>query len=668
MEARRIGHHGCPEDTLVRLVSNIALGLLVPLSLGALPACVRTAPLDDTGGSVVVAPPVLQALQGDGFAAIWTDRELVFGERVLRVEPDGSSTELGDHGQLWLDLEPGPSYRWVGADDSLEVTPGRLDLSLDDQRSTVAQRGDFVTRTLAWAGADLYALPVVVVVERDDGEAWLEASCEDGLPCWRDEPCWWASFEPGDLPDAVSPGWYAEAAEPSLVALELRLELLRDGVGWPLATVDDALVETGRRLLWGDLHSHTNLSGDACEDLSDSCLPWGTGPGSEVFAAAEQAGLDFLALTDHAEHQGYLRLDQGSELDIHGETLRLAAQAEGGPVIPIVGFEWTGVYDLTDSSSGASAIGGGHRTVIFDGLEPCAAFWVGAGEYDSPKALLGFEDYSGRSTLLEQPDQLQAHLAQVALECDPVRVLSWFHHPGSMVPRPVDWAHQTNRSFGDTIVEIYSEHGSSECYDLGSSGCDWSVLEQFHAPASTVQAALQLGYAMGFVAGTDSHDARPGSVEDGPSVVIMADVDGEIVYQEQTTPGGVTGVLAAGAVPGREQLLDALEQRRTLAASWLFDVVRIAAVGQDGEVYLPGDDVPAAASPLELVVELEDEAVESWKIEVVDPLNELWLEQDHSRLQETLDLNPGDVRYLRVQATMQGQEHRLWASPFFGVE
>jgi len=642
-------------------------GLVAFACLAGLSACVRTPPSDDSGGGPAGDAPSLQALGGDGFVVIWADRDLAVGESIQRVEPDGSTTSLGDHGDLWFDLEPGDSYRWVGADESLEISPGQLELSLNSDGSRVAQRGDAISRIVTWTGADLYGLPVALVVQRD-AETWLEASCEDTLPCWRDEPTWWGTWEQGDAPADLAPAWYAEAEEPSVTAFDIGLEVVRDGVGLGLASIDDVQVETGRTLLWGDLHAHSNLSGDACEDFDDSCLPWGDGPGAEMFAAAEEAGLDFLAVTDHAEHESYLRLDQGFELDIHSETLRLAAAADGGPVIPIVGFEWTGVYSLVDEATGHRAVGGGHRTVIFDGLEPCGEFWAGAGEFESAKSQLGFEDYLERDLLLDQPDVFLAHLAVVAQGCEPVRYLSWFHHPGAAVPRPVNWEHPTNRDLGDVLVEIYSEHGSSECHDLSASGCNWSVEEIFHEPSSTVQAALQLGYALGFLGGTDSHDGRPGSVEDGPSVVIMVDADGEVIFQEQTASGGVTGALAASSVPGRVEIVDALEQRRTLAASWLFDAVRVAAVGQDGVVYLPGDDVPAAASPLDLLVEIEDAAVESWRIEVVDPYNELHLEGTEASLYEPLDLGVGDVRYVRVRATMQDQEHRLWASPFFGVQ
>ena len=39
-------------------------------------------------------------------------------------------------------------------------------------------------------------------------------------------------------------------------------------------------------------------------------------------------------------------------------------------------------------------------------------------------------------------------------------------------------------------------------------------------------------------------------------------------------------------------------------------IMAVAALGADGQVYLPGSDVPASASPLQLLVDLEDPGVE----------------------------------------------------------
>lgn len=646
------------------------LGAVVLVSVMGNQACLEGGdvhPNDPEGIGVEVKPPVLQALLGDGFVVVWTDRDLGWGEAIQRVDEDGTPAPLGEHGHLWIDTRPAAAYRWEGADVELEIEPGSLDLIVDDAgQPGLANRGDALTRGLWWQGADLYGLPVALVVERD-GEAWLEARCADGLPCWRDEPVWWGRWDQGDPPAELGLAWLAELDQPAVVELEVRLELLRHDVGLVLATASSEAVETGRSVLWGDLHTHSNLSGDACEDRGNSCLPWGETPGDQMLPVAEELGLDFLALTDHAEHQTYHRLDQGYDLDSQEQTVSMAAAADGGPVIPIVGFEWTGTYDAYDSATGAVNEAGGHRTVIFDELHPCPEFWVAAREFESVKSELGFEDYTERGFILRTPDALQEHLAATAEICGPVRLLSWFHHPGLSLPRAVNWDLDMTRELGDMVVEIYSEHGSSECYDPAGSGCDWALDPAEHLPSGSVQAALQRGYSLGFLGGTDSHDGRPGSLEDGGSVVVFGGPGGYQII-EHDSPGGVTGALVASASPGRKEILDAVELRQTVASSWLFDAVRIAAIGQDGLVYLPGDDVPADASPLELLVELEDVAVESWQIEVVDPYNELWLEVDQASLHEPLDLGVGDVRYVRVRAFMQDQEHRLWASPFFGVK
>jgi hypothetical protein len=634
-------------------------------------ACIRFSPPtpnDPEGVTVETDPPLLQALQGEGFVVIWTDRDLGWGEELLRVGADGSLEPMGERGHLWVDYGDAKAYRWQGSGESVDAIPGRLSLELlDDPGLELANRGDALMRTLASTGADLYGLPLALVVERD-GEAWLDPRCEDELPCWRDEPTWWDRWEQGDLPAELGVAWWAELEQPALTDIELRLELLRNEVGFTLASSDTQILETGRRVLWGDVHSHTNLSYDACEDPERECRPVGDRPGSELFSVAEEVGLDFVVLTDHAEFDQYSNLEHGYVMDIHDETLRMVAQADGGPVIPIVGYEWTGVYNFYDDEQGRMVKGGGHRTVIFDGLEPCVDYWVGAARFGSFKNELGYELYRDRDTIAGAPDGLLAHLAQADETCEPVRHLSWFHHPGLDVPRTVDWDRDVHRELGDRVVEIYSEHGSSECFDMTAEGCDFSVPADLHAGSGSVQEALSMGYQLGFVGGTDSHDARPGSLDDGASYVAggAGVADGE--YHLHYATGGVTGALSAGEAPGRVAIVDAIEDRNTVAASWMFDELRIAALGQDGVAYLPGDDVPAAASPLRLRVEIEDEAVQSWMIEVVDPDNAIHLQVEQSELDELLDLSEGDVRYLRVRAWTQEREHRLWASPFFGVE
>jgi hypothetical protein len=447
--------------------------------------------------------------------------------------------------------------------------------------------------------------------------------------------------------------------------VEVQLQVLEGEVGHDLCVATTLDVQAGRRLLWGDPHAHTNLSHDGCEDPEALCGPRGDLPGADAFALAAENGLDFAALTDHAEFSAWSRVDPPVTVDIREETLRLAAAQDGGGPIPLVGFEWTGEYRAWDAALGAEVQAGGHRTVLFDSIDPCEDFWVGATEPQERKATWGVERYTRRDRVVADPTAFVASLAEAAARCGAVRALSWFHHPALTRPGQVRWDLSVNRGLGDAVVEIYSEHGSSECFDLSQEGCAWQVDEPFHVGTGSVQAALQQGFALGFLAGTDGHDGRPGSLADGPGTV-SGDADVPGAYGRAYCPGGLTGVLVAGEDPGRAEILDAIAQRSTLAASWRPEAALVLALGQDGALYLPGDDVPAAASPLRLLVRVDDPAGATWNVQLLDPWGEPWLDAATAAVDEPFDLAPGDVRYVRVRAWIDGVEQRLWASPFFG--
>src|SRR5687768_2247265 len=88
----------------------------------------------------------------------------------------------------------------------------------------------------------------------------------------------------------------------------------------PPATDDSG--ETGTppdapvRVAWGDVHNHTNLSQDGCEDSEAACGPDSFLPGEAVFANAQANGLDFAAMTDHAEFSRYQRDADAVDLDV----------------------------------------------------------------------------------------------------------------------------------------------------------------------------------------------------------------------------------------------------------------------------------------------------------------------------------------------------------------
>ena len=331
-----------------------------------------------------------------------------------------------------------------------------------------------------------------------------------------------------------------------------------------------------------------------------------------------------------------------------------------------MGFEWTGSYQNEEGRDS-----GGHRTVIFEDLAPCADYWIGAGIRTEIKDIWGVEGYTRREEFVLTPHSLIVAHELADSECGPTRRLSWFHHPALYPPRPVDWSLGINR-LGDRLVEIHSEHGSSECWDPFQDGCEWRINGERFTSKGSVQVALQHGYQLGFVGATDNHEARPGSVRNGAGPIASnydENGDGLVDPSHQMhSAGAVSGVLFAGDTVSRSALFDGLEARNTVAASFMVDSLRVAAIGQDGVVYLPGDAVPADASPLHLMLELEDDRIDLWTVQLLDPWNDLHARVEEPQLDMDMDMAPGEVRYIRVRAWNGGIEHRIWISPFFGIE
>jgi hypothetical protein len=204
---------------------------------------------------------------------------------------------------------------------------------------------------------------------------------------------------------------------------------------------------TARRILWADLHGHSNLSD-------------GTGVPDDYFRyARDVAALDVVALTDH-DHWGMLFLDQHPELwqEIATHTRRFN---QPGRFVTLLGFEWTSwIY--------------GHRHVLF---------------------------FTDDGPLLSSIDPAHAAPAQLWAALRGQKVLTFAHHSAGG-PIATDWSIPPDAEL-EPVTEVVSVHGSSEADD--SPGRIYSSVA-----GNFVRDALARGYRLGFVGSGDSHDGHPG--------------------------------------------------------------------------------------------------------------------------------------------------------------
>ncbi len=412
------------------------------------------------------------------------------------------------------------------------------------------------------------------------------------------------------------------------------------------------------QVIWGDLHNHTNLSHDGCEDPDNGCLPDGTLPGEGAFPRALASGLGFAALTDHAEFVAYERPSTGAAVNVWEHTADLVREADGTGVVGVMGYEWTSSCTGQDETYSPM-----HRTVLIEDVDACPG-WRIPSCHSSGRVQYGAEIYSYSALAPAiRPSDLLERLESVGTSegCEASRSIAFFHHTAQVRPAAVDWADPESFVDGDALVEIASEHGSSEC-DLSvapAAACAFRQSTDYHTSTGSVQYALQMGHKLGFVGGTDNHQDEPGKVGDGPGHVRdLVEPTREDPWHLQYTEGTLTGALVTEDGFDRAMLFDILSARHTVVATWAAVDLIVYADGADGVRYLPGDNIPLAAMPLALTVLLGDPQVTRWEAEVVDAFGA-------STADMSLTIPVGEARYVRVQAWIGEDEHRIWASPFF---
>lgn len=590
--------------------------------------------------------PLLSAWVASEASLARTDRPLGPGELVAWQAASGLWTAQPGPGPTWVGPAEATRWRVQRQADSATVTAtpaGIVASATFDDQTALLPRGESGRVALSLSTNDA-APPLSWRLHTDAGD--LDPGC---APCWSETPV----FIDPETTELAFPAW---RSGPGIGTLQVSL-VARSHADTPLLSETFDTIQTATWAAWGDPHVHTNLSVDGCEDPEDDCTPRTHLPGEDLFARAAEAGLHWAAITDHAEWSGYQSLDgdtANAAVDIWSATQALAEAAEGGPVLPLIGYEWTAAYE-----------DGGHRTVVVDDLGACGAWRIPASVEEDRIRGTEREFYTANNmTHYATPAELIARFDELGEEsgCAGTSARSWFHHPAYIPPRPVDWTGENNRDLGDTVVEILSEHGSSECTDPDAEGCDWRLNADNHVPDGSIRTALSLGMQLGFMGGSDDHMANPASLSSPGSVW-----SGGTIH-EHFAPGAITGVLVAEDTLSRGGLFSAIDARHTVASSWRMERFVAALLAESGEVWLPGDAVPAGTHALWLTA--EDEAFDTVTIELIDPDEGVVQTWTGDQQGTSITFEADSTRYLRLRMSGQEEEHRIFVSPWFveGVE
>jgi len=254
----------------------------------------------------------------------------------------------------------------------------------------------------------------------------------------------------------------AAADDPCVTRFAFRLDLpgpwwisaAQDGAdpAWDLPVVVAAERAAVPRLVWGDLHWHTNRSD-------------GSRTPDEGYAyARDVVGLDFTARTDHDVHHRFPCLDGDKWEETIADTRRWN---DAGRFAVLLGWEWTS--------------GTGHMNVYFRGE---------TGE------MRPVSEHRG-------PQDLWAELPEDAITVP--------HHPAAVRQPTFDWNDHDERFVKP--VEIYSNKGNSEVWEAPWAPVAYGL--PTGRERASRRGTVQVGWAMGreytVLASTDTHYGAPGT-------------------------------------------------------------------------------------------------------------------------------------------------------------
>ncbi|MHA1699562.1 MAG: DUF3604 domain-containing protein, partial [Promethearchaeota archaeon] len=285
----------------------------------------------------------------------------------------------------------------------------------------------------------------------------------------------------------------------------------------PIIVHDNARYE---RLFWGDIHGHSGLC-DGSGYLNDM---WGF--------ARNVALLDFAAITTHDDWTDYYGTGgflASSAWELAKKTANL--WHDPGRFVTLVAWEWT-----------SQLKGYGHMCVYFRG-DDGPMFSSSYPEYESQDKLW--------TALYDWKQQVE----------DGNDVITIPHHTAFGSSHMwFDWSYYDPEFV--PLVEVYSAHGSSErIHDNRSIAAGEATIHGHH-----VQDALAMGYKLGLMASSDTHDGRLGHP------ILHTDANNRFQYPytmiglqgggfrfAETEVGGLVGIFAREL--NRECIFDALKNR-----------------------------------------------------------------------------------------------------------
>ena len=353
--------------------------------------------------------------------------------------------------------------------------------------------------------------------------------------------------------------------------------------------------------MFGDIHQHTGASGDGGSSDLGVCTGE-CGALAEIGLRARAFGLDFLATTDHVND------DVSASVADFNKVLRrlkLEHDPEGG-FVTIPGAELYMVERGTVHQFG-------HKTLLLFGEE----------EEGRVLNINQLRPYMDGGSAMTDCASIWSWMDSLQADVGPALLLA--HHPAPTYPMSTDWdCHSETYA---PVAEVYSEHGNSMGLGDGYDDPRSDIVEE-----GTIMSALgTYGLQLGFVAGSDNHDTKPGNT-------CRLDTQRD----NQLYGGGLTiAVLREGEVMSRSTLFDAFVDRRVYASTGPMIPATVEVLSGDLSLGQMGELV---AVPEQVDVTVEVRIPES----MVPYVNEVWV---HTAEERTL-----------ASTSQDGVWHQTWSS------